>query len=547
MNNFKFENQGSNTYLVYQVNSEQELDMLTLGMLTNNHIEHFAPLIYAQQDAEIFLKYNVTSKVTVEQLWEDTISKKHLVGVLKGLISAFLNAEEYMLDTNALIFETDKIFVDISTGDTELVCLPVADNQKQVLDMKAFFKEILFAARLNPSENNDYFVRLINFVNNKNAFSMEACKEILDEISDNRQNNVQASVQQSNRTQNVSTERVASNAQSMGMVHNSVHTSPVSQNPVKEPVVSQTSVYNNLQETSVLQNQATQTMAIPGMNNKVVNNVQEEKKTEKIEKSDEKEISWFYLMQHYNKENAALYKEQKARKKQEKENEKAAEKEKKKDKNKKDKKDKKDKKNKNETSSQVTGFAVPGQQTSIPTAQQSVQQQSNVTQVPQHQAQAIQAPQSNLYTANMQYTGGHSQQPSSGITQGRANFGETTILIQAGSGQTTVLSMDMMPGATVKMPYLIRSKNGEKILLDKPVFRIGKERSYVDYFIADNTAISRSHANIIERDGAYYIVDTNSTNHTYVDGMMIPSNQEIMLIDGANIRLANEEFRFLIG
>ena len=38
------------------------------------------------------------------------------------------------------------------------------------------------------------------------------------------------------------------------------------------------------------------------------------------------------------------------------------------------------------------------------------------------------------------------------------------------------------------------------------------------YFIGDNTAVSRSHANIITREGRCFILDTNSTNHTYVNG-----------------------------
>ena len=78
----------------------------------------------------------------------------------------------------------------------------------------------------------------------------------------------------------------------------------------------------------------------------------------------------------------------------------------------------------------------------------------------------------------------------------------------------------------------------------EPVFRIGKERSYVDLFIGDNSAISRSHANIITRDGAYYIMDTNSTNHTYVNGSLIPSNQQVMLTDMDELTLANELFTY---
>jgi len=123
------------------------------------------------------------------------------------------------------------------------------------------------------------------------------------------------------------------------------------------------------------------------------------------------------------------------------------------------------------------------------------------------------------------------------------NFGETTVLGGGNMGETTVLGVSS--AATVQEnPHLIRAKNNEKINLNKPVFRIGKEKSYVDYFIGDNTAISRSHANFISRDGEYFVTDTNSTNHTYVNGVMIQSNVETKLVHGDKVRLANEDFEF---
>ena len=123
------------------------------------------------------------------------------------------------------------------------------------------------------------------------------------------------------------------------------------------------------------------------------------------------------------------------------------------------------------------------------------------------------------------------------------NFGETTVLGGGATiGETTVLGSGA-PNVQVH-PHLIRTKNNERIDISKPVFRIGKERSYVDYFIGDNTAVSRSHANIVSRDGEYFIVDTNSTNHTYVNGGVILSNSETKLSNGTKIRLANEEFEF---
>lgn len=121
------------------------------------------------------------------------------------------------------------------------------------------------------------------------------------------------------------------------------------------------------------------------------------------------------------------------------------------------------------------------------------------------------------------------------------DFGNTVNLQEINKGLTTVLSQSV---STALDPHLVRVKNNEKIRLNKPVFRIGKEKSYVDYFIGDNSAISRSHADIVTRDGQYYVVDINSTNHTYVNGGMIQSNVEVRIDHGTKLRFANEEFEF---
>ena len=48
----------------------------------------------------------------------------------------------------------------------------------------------------------------------------------------------------------------------------------------------------------------------------------------------------------------------------------------------------------------------------------------------------------------------------------------------------------------------------------------------------------------IVENGHYYVVDKNSTNHTYVNDEMITSNIKVEIKDGDVIRLANEKFAF---
>ncbi len=78
----------------------------------------------------------------------------------------------------------------------------------------------------------------------------------------------------------------------------------------------------------------------------------------------------------------------------------------------------------------------------------------------------------------------------------------------------------------------------------KAAFKIGKERRRVDYCISDNTNISRMHADIVFRNGEFFIIDNNATNGTYVNGASVPAGQEMKLNNNDIIKLADEEFQF---
>lgn len=116
--------------------------------------------------------------------------------------------------------------------------------------------------------------------------------------------------------------------------------------------------------------------------------------------------------------------------------------------------------------------------------------------------------------------------------------GEGTTVLD--DGGTSVLN----DNSRSAYPYLIRLSNYERVDVNKPSFRIGKEKSYVDYFVMNNSAVSRIHADIITRDGRYFIKDNNSTNRTFVNGSVIPFEQEVEIFDGDAIMLANEAFEF---
>jgi len=510
--NFTFENQGTNTYLVYAVQPEDSIDTMSLGMLTNNKILGLAQTMFTQMDTTKYIKYNISAHVSVKQFFSGSVNKKRLIGVFKGIVNAMLSAEDYMIDTHSILMDMDYIFADVSTCETVLICLPIVEVEKNQVELGSFFKNIMFSTQFDSTENCDYVAKIINYLNSAPMFSLNEFKTVLDGIDETAQAKpvVQA------KSQPVVTPPVQKKAVEPPVATTPVQpvvpktkTPPVAQKQVpKAPVTNAPKVPTPPAQRMAVPNQAP---AVPQTANT----------TPAVDTGDE--ISWFYLMQHYNKENAAKYKAQKERKKA--------------------------KKSAPPAPKNTGAFTVPG--APVPTAhpvQQNTTPQNKSFAVP---GQPAQAPVTNIPPQQVQQPAQAQvlQQPVSTPAQPvyqapaqNMNFGETTVLGGGNAGETTVLGAT--PAQAQIQPHLIRTKNNEKILLNKPAFRIGKEKSYVDYFIGDNTAISRSHANILSRDGEYFVVDTNSTNHTYVNGTMIQSGNEVKLKHGDKIRLANEDFEF---
>ena len=93
--------------------------------------------------------------------------------------------------------------------------------------------------------------------------------------------------------------------------------------------------------------------------------------------------------------------------------------------------------------------------------------------------------------------------------------------------------------------YLVRLKNKERILINKPVFNIGRGKNYTDYCVSDNRFVSRSHASILNKNGNFFLVDAYSLNNTYINNIKISSGVETLISHGEKIRMANEEFEFV--
>lgn len=108
-------------------------------------------------------------------------------------------------------------------------------------------------------------------------------------------------------------------------------------------------------------------------------------------------------------------------------------------------------------------------------------------------------------------------------------------------GATGILKGASVPKAN---PYLVRVNTDERIMITKQNFKIGKASMGVDYTVKGNSAVSRVHAIITNKDGIYYVKDNKSTNHTFVNGKAIEDGENELLTHDSKIVLGDEEFIF---
>jgi len=543
MKEFKYENQGASSFLVYQLKEEDVLDNISLNMLTSNKAKGLASTNYMQMDTQRFIRYTITGKITANQFFARPVTKQSFMGIFKGITEAMVSAEEYMLDPACILLDLNQIYTDVSTGETECICLPV-ENEKEQKDQREFLKSVMFQAQFENPEEGSYVTRILNYLNSIPVFSSLDFLNLLTEMEREGKKD---------RTP-LAPAAKESLQQGVAEIGNAVANSSVGGAAASFFEQSSLSPAGALKQENIVEE------VIPDI--PVPDDIPKEER-----------ISLFYLLQHYNnnraKEYMAQQKQLKARKEALKKIELA----------------KKGGKKKSAASFNLPGgkaktasaapkakkpasggfsFQVPGKESgkdkpgedlsgikSLPNA--PINSQGNSAGNPKVSApvgSGMNIPKSNpsaakgtLQPAKPSPLFSNQQEA---VGNGGRNFGDTTVLHSGFRGEeTSVLNYTKAPD-TPKQPYLLRIKNGERIPITGSIFRLGKEEKFVDYVIHDNEAISRSHANIISRNGQYFLQDNNSTNHSFLNGQQCVSNVELPLQDKASIRLGNEEFQFLL-
>lgn len=463
---------GSQTYRVYELEKDEVLDTVDLGMISNNDIQGFAKTVFMQMDDIRYLKYDITGRISIRMLLDGTIGRKRLLDVLRAAAAAMAQVEGYMLNPESILTGLDDMFVNISKNEVTLICLPILSGQRERATLAQIVKKIMMSAQFDPREDCAYVAQILSYLNLNENFTPEAFLKFLNTLNSEKKTTPLAA--------------------------------PAPQ-PKAEPVAAAVGAVREPVRTGA-------PAAPAGIGRSPLGAVEipREKPPAKRESApparEEKKMSLYYLLQHYNKENAAVYKAQRAAKREKSE--------------KQPPRTEKPHTEKNPPA-QPVNYAIPGMQPPLRPAERLAAQTPKAEAAPPTPVTPKAPPQRPVVP------------PVDLAAQETEYFG---------GSEETVLLDDLSAGCA--QPVLRRCSTQERIPITAPTFRIGRDREFNDYVVLDNKFIGHTHCHIVTHNGAYFIVDDNSKNHTSVDGKTITPGEEIELHPGQIIRMANEDFEF---
>ena len=547
---FEVEEQEECRYLVYHKLDTDKVSRLVLGMAKNNTIEGTVPFIQSQMNTEIQYRYEITGLQSLAEYLGNVVSKHMLFGVLEDILKCKAVLEEYMLDMDAVVLDSQYIFVQPDKGRVQMIVLPVEHDN---MSLEQFFRMLIFSARYDPTEDGSYIASLLSYFNSGEVFSTVSFAKMLQELKKSKSQSVYIQTPVAQKTvayeslkpKVVPAQQPYPAAGEIQGVQESLHATTSVQDEgttvLNRNMYMETKTYVNpnlqskeMESGSVYPGQQSQNPAgqnVPKYTNPNLTNAAGKMQTAPAQADMPKTYPGTGAMQKQmeilaapafaaaetenteteNTETGKVKKGLFGKKDKKEKPEKKGLFGRSKDKEKEDVREKTAQPEKKALS--FKGIAIPGSD--------AVPPQTNAVEDAPAAAVPVQNVQMPVYNAPIQ------------------NFGETVDL-KSYTQETSVLDGGQVMGMI--SPCLVRKTTKEQFFLSKEVTRIGRSRDNVDIYITDNTSIGRVHAVLYWENNRVYIEDQHSTNGTFLNDRKITGREE--LTSGSRIRLSNEEFEF---
>lgn len=557
--NFKVRNIGSEKYLSYVLDDDCDFDEELLDYLEDNKIGELIDIIYEEDDENDYFTYNITDRVTVDTLFKDKVNAEKLLGVIRGIATSIVNLRDLGIPISYIILHRGFTYVNPVTYDVKLICLPVESGASMNAEFRHFAKNLIVNAQYDTTEDCNYIAKVLNLLNVE-KFTIRAFAGELTELMESAGMDVEEAYVDLDGGIEVS-----QSANAVADEGNGIDDLPEFKDVAfdeedddgldmyeEEPTEANT-IFKDLDldaeepydgETETLTSGEPVAAGVGSVNMDAFDDsaLEELKIDDTLEEYPDDEVA--------SEEEAAaepeldledIIPEIKPVKIQPKVEEIA------------------------HTAEGVTEVAPVAETEDKPVLIDTTEIDDLIDHPPvmksikinrakiiqravnELEDDKIENPTENIIASGLDADAEPETNMDPATIPEAGNDDETGSTVELTAGMNVVPDTEednKASNAPKAMPYIVRVNTGERVMINKAVFKIGKANRGVDFTISGNGAVSRVHAIIYQREDGCYLKDNKTTNSTYVNGQKLAENQEVLLKNDSEIVLGDEDFIF---
>lgn len=557
--NFKVRNIGSEKYLSYVLDDDCDFDEELLDYLEDNKIGELIDIIYEEDDENDYFTYNITDRVTVDTLFKDKVNAEKLLGVIRGIATSIVNLRDLGIPISYIILHRGFTYVNPVTYDVKLICLPVESGASMNAEFRHFAKNLIVNAQYDTTEDCNYIAKVLNLLNVE-KFTIRAFAGELTELMESAGMDVEEAFVDLDGGIEVS-----QSANAVVDEGNGIDDLPEFKDVAfdeedddgldmyeEEPTEANT-IFKDLDldaeepydgETETLTSGEPVAAGVGSVNMDAFDDsaLEELKIDDTLEEYPDDEVA--------SEEEAAaepeldledIIPEIKPVKIQPKVEEIA------------------------HTAEGVTEVAPVAETEDKPVLIDTTEIDDLIDHPPvmksikinrakiiqravnELEDDKIENPTENIIASGLDSDAEPETNMDPATIPEAGNDDETGSTVELTAGMNVVPDTEednKASNAPKAMPYIVRVNTGERVMINKAVFKIGKANRGVDFTISGNGAVSRVHAIIYQREDGCYLKDNKTTNSTYVNGQKLAENQEVLLKNDSEIVLGDEDFIF---
>lgn len=179
---FIIENQGIQTFFVYCWKENELLDQACYDIVHDMQIPGILPTLLSEKDGKTCLKFNITSRKSLKQISSGGMKRNDFIPLLYGVIDTLMKCEEYTLDSNSILLNSQYIYINDETKEVELIYIPVLQQSNEE-SLENRLKQMILQLEYNSFENTEYVSGIIKYLEQQDVFSLKEFRTYISEIS----------------------------------------------------------------------------------------------------------------------------------------------------------------------------------------------------------------------------------------------------------------------------------------------------------------------------------------------------------------------------